>query len=99
MRALSFLIAGGLAWTAAALPAAAQKKPVTLEAIERFGRPPAGGPGMPAAWMPDGKSFLYRDGKKVMRYDIASKSASELLNTEAMENAAVKVPPPERFDW
>jgi len=34
-----------------------------------------------------------------MLYDIAARSEKELLSTDAVEKAAVPVPPPDRFDW
>ena len=81
-----------------ALPLAAQKKPVTIEAITAMRHPGGDLPG-PPIWTADGKSFAYRQGEKVMLYDIASKGARELLSMQTLTHAAVKVPAPERFDW
>lgn len=75
----------------------AQKKPVTLDDLARE-HPPRGA-GMPAAWAPDGKSFVYREGRNVMQYDIASKASHQVAALEALDSAAVKVPPATRFAW
>ncbi len=75
----------------------AQKKPVTLDDLMR--ERPAFGAGTPTAWAPDGKSFLYRQGRNVMLYDIASSARRQVASLEALDSAAVKVPPAERFAW
>ncbi len=79
------------------IPLAAQKKPVTIEAISSM-RMSNDEPGSPI-WAPDGKSFAFRQGEKVMQYDIASKQSHELFSMEPLNKAVVKVPPGERFDW
>jgi dipeptidyl-peptidase-4 len=83
---------------ALSLPLFAQKKPVTLDALNRGGR---GGRGGGAAnWAPDGKTFVFRQGRSLMIYTPATKSSKELVSTEAIDAAAVK-PPAETgpFDW
>jgi len=80
------------------LSAFAQKKPVTLEALTQGGR--GGRGGGPVTWAPDGKKFVFRQGRSLRIYDPATKSSKELVSVEAIDAAAVK-PPPETgpFDW
>jgi dipeptidyl-peptidase-4 len=75
----------------------AQKKPITLESLSRAGR---GGRGGPSLWMPDGKSFLVRQGSSLMQHDPATKSSKILVDLGAMDDAAV-MPGPEDgpVDW
>lgn len=77
----------------------AQKKPITLETLSQGGGRGGRGGG-PVTWAPDGKSFVFRQGRSLMIYDPATKSSKELVSTEAIDRAAVK-PPPETgpFDW
>ncbi len=74
--------------------AAAEKKPVTLEAIkaQRF-------PSMPGApvWAPDGKRFVYTERGQLWLYDVPAKSKLMLLPLDSLSKAAVKMPEPERF--
>ena len=58
----------------------AAKKPVTLADLGAGGGRGEIAAGMPSAWHPDGKSFLFRQGRKLMQYDIASKSAKDVAN-------------------
>ena len=79
----------------------AQKKPVTLETMEEAARLTPQGPGNPVAWAPDGKRFLYRQGRRLVIYDPASGSSKDVIDTSAMDSAAV---PPARtssqpFEW
>ncbi len=50
-------------------------------------------------WSKDGKTFAYREGGKLMLYDVAAKSSRELLDMQPLTQAAKKVPAPERFEW
>ncbi|MCU1334770.1 MAG: peptidase dipeptidylpeptidase domain protein [Bryobacterales bacterium] len=79
----------------------AQKKPITLETMEEAARLAPQGPGNPVAWAPDGKQFLYRQDRKLMIYDPATKSSKDLIDTSAMDAAAVKPASSESrpFDW
>jgi dipeptidyl-peptidase-4 len=79
------------------LPAglAAQKKPVTIEALVRE-RPPQ--PGAPI-WAPDGQRFLYQEGRQVWLYDVAARSKRQIVSLEALEAAAAKVPPVAAQSW
>ncbi|MBK5292820.1 MAG: S9 family peptidase [Acidobacteriia bacterium] len=74
---------------------AGDKKPVTLESISAGGRPVTFNP----IWSPDSKSFLRRQGTRLLLYDIASRKEKELVDTRLMEEAAVATPQPEAFEW
>src|SRR6185503_12968750 len=76
-------------------------KPITLETMEEAGRLTPQGPGNPAAWAPDGKQFLYRQGRKLIFYDPATGSSKDLIDTAAMD-AAAELPAAgesQPFDW
>jgi dipeptidyl-peptidase 4 len=79
----------------------AQKKPITLETMEEAGRLAPQGPGNPVAWSPDGKQFLYRQGRRLVIFDPATGSSKDLIDTEAMDSAAVRPVTAESrpFDW
>jgi len=82
-----------------ALSLVAQKKPVTLDTLNQGGGRGGRGGG-PVNWAPDGKTFVFRQGRSLRIYDPAAKASRELVSTDAIDAAAVK-PPPERgaFDW
>ena len=67
----------------------AQKKPITLETMEEAARLAPQGPGNPAAWAPDGKHFLYRQGRRLVIYDPVSGSSKDLIDTSQMDTAAM----------
>ncbi len=79
----------------------AQKKPITLETMEDAARPAPQGPGNPVAWSPDGQQFLYRQGRRLVIYDPATGSSKDLIDTTAMDAAAVRpaVVESRPFDW
>lgn len=78
-------------------PALAQKKkPVTIADITAMRRPEGGGSPI---WAPDGKSFLYRQGNRLMLYTLLTRDARELGTLEPMEKLAAKVPAPGLFQW
>jgi len=81
----------------------AQKKPITLETLNASpGRGQAGGAaGAPAAWAPDGRTFLLRQPGKLAVYDPATRTTKDLISTGPIDAAAVKVPAREDgpFDW
>jgi len=79
----------------------AQKKPITLETMEEAARLAPQGPGNPVAWSPDGKQFLYRQGRRLVIYDPATGSSKDLVDTAAMDVAAVRpaVVESQPFDW
>jgi dipeptidyl-peptidase-4 len=75
-------------WFVAA--AHAQKRPVTVDALSEAPRRAAQTRGDPLAWSPDGRSFLYREGARLMVYDLPLGTSRELAGTEAITAAAVK---------
>lgn len=75
----------------------AEKKPVTLDAIEGAAR--EGKPLSSPAWSPRGSRFAYRDGSRLMLYDAGSRKDRELLDFRALEKAAAPTAPVERFGW
>jgi len=79
----------------------AQKKPVTLETMEETARVAPQGPGNPLAWSSDGKHFLYRQGRRLVIYDPATGSSKDLVDTAAMDAAAVHpaVGESHPFEW
>ncbi|MBZ5676494.1 MAG: S9 family peptidase [Acidobacteriia bacterium] len=84
----------------------AQKKLITLETMEEAARLAPQGPGNPVAWSPDGKQFLYRQGRRLVIYDAATASSKDLIDTSlmdtaAMDSAAVRPAKVESqpFDW
>src|SRR5580658_5752733 len=89
-----------LTFTLLAASLFAQKKPITLETLNEGGRGGGGGRGGAATWAPDGKSFVFRQGRSLMLYDPATKTSKELVSTDAMDSAAVKGPPEDGpVDW
>ena len=79
----------------------AQKKPITLETLSQAGRGGGrGGLGGAQVWMPDGKSFLSRQGRDLVAYDVATKSRKTVISLAALDDAAV-MPPEEDgpVDW
>jgi dipeptidyl-peptidase-4 len=81
-----------------------QKKPITLESMNAGGRGGGGGRGGAAVptWAPDGKTFVFRQGRSLVIYDPATKSSKDLVAVDAMDNAAVAMNPPpadQPFDW
>ena len=82
-----------------ALPALAQKKPVTLEALNDFrGSAPRGLPGEPV-WAPGGKTFVFRQGTQLRLYDLAKKQARDVADLAAMDAAAVAPRGAEPYEW
>src|SRR6266478_5767853 len=75
----------------------AEKKPVTLDTVATAGR--GGNLGGSPIWAPDGKRFAYFAEGKVMLYNVPAKSQQELLSLKPLEDAAVKIPEPERMEW
>src|SRR4051812_36443936 len=75
----------------------AEKKPVTIDAVVSS-RSPEASAGTPI-WAANGKSFAYRQGSKIMLYEIGPKASRELLSLDPLTKAATEVPRRERFDW
>ena len=86
---------------ACACVGAAQKKPITLETMEEAARLTPEGPPNPAAWAPDGTKFLYKQGQRLVVYDPATRSSKDLIDTSAMDSAAVRptAAEPQPFGW
>ena len=85
-----------------AASAFAQKKPITLETLNQAGRGGGGGRGGAAAatWAPDGKTFLFRQGRNLMVYDPAAKSSKQVIALDGIDAAAVSAPPEDHpMDW
>src|SRR6516225_8358851 len=79
----------------------AQKQPITLETLAAGGRGGRGGgfAGAPT-WMPDGKTFVFRQGRNLMLYDATTKTSKLLIDTTPIDDAAVNVPADEGpTDW
>ena len=79
----------------------AQKKLITLETVQEAARLAPEGPGNPVAWAPDGKQFLYRQAGKLVVYDPATRASKDLIDTAAMDSAAVRpvIPESGSFEW
>ena len=79
----------------------AQKKPITLQAIEEIGRlPGTGARGNPVAWSPDGTRFLYRQGTRLMTFDAATQASAELTDISKLPTAkAAPETAPQPFEW
>jgi dipeptidyl-peptidase-4 len=82
-----------------------QKKPITLESMNEGGRGGVpSGPGrggmVAATWAPDGKTFVFRQGRGLMIYDPATKSSKDLVAVDAMDAAATPLRPDDGpFGW
>lgn len=94
MRVLLLLVS-------AVVAAAAQKKPITLEALREIASlSPAETPGNPLAWTADGERFVYRQGQRLMLYSAASQSARELVDLNQLSAGPQRPPaPPQPFAW
>ena len=77
----------------------AQKKPVTLETLSQAFRVVRGAPA-PELWMPDGKSFLVRQGNRLSLYDCATQRSKAAISLDEIDAAAVAPPADEGpADW
>lgn len=82
-------------------PAAhAQKKPITLETLSSAGMPQI----MQAlsaqpVWSPAGGRFAYREGGRIMSYDLSTKARKELFSAAALESDAVAPPAGREMAW
>ena len=81
-----------------------QKKPVTLEALQAWrSNPPRDGlsrnvPGDPV-WAPDGKTFVYRQGKQLKLYEVAAKRSRDVVDLAALDALVAAAPSPEHYEW
>jgi len=97
--ALAFLLPAGLAFLLPAGTAFAQKKPITLEALQAWRNSVArNAPGDPV-WAPDGKTFIYRQGSELKWFDVAAKKSYDVVNLTALDDAALSPPAAERYEW
>jgi len=55
-------------------------------------------PGEPV-WAPDGKSFVYRQGRRLRLFDVAAKRSREVVDLSALDTAAVSPPAAEQYGW
>src|SRR5579884_2603374 len=89
-KLLAILLAAASAW-------AAEKKPVTIEAVT--GRPARREAGGTPIWAPDGKRFAFTQRNRLMLYDVRAKSEKELLAFDVLEKAAIAPAEPDAFGW
>ena len=80
-----------------------QKKPVTLDALQAWQSSGARAllsnrPGDPV-WAPDGKTFVYRQGKLLKLYDLAARKSREVVDLSALDSMALNPPAPEHYEW
>jgi dipeptidyl-peptidase 4 len=78
-----------------ALPVAAARKPVTVEAVlaHPASRPPQ------ITWSPDGERFIVNDHGVLSVYDIHSGKDHRVIAVEELDRAAVPAPPSAVYDW
>ena len=80
-----------------------QRRPITLDSMNQGGRGGGGGRGAAApTWAPDGKTFVFRQGRSLAIYDPATRSSKDLVAVEAMDAAAAPIeasPTGQPFDW
>jgi len=80
-----------------AAAAFAQKRPITLATVNEVGSRERPGP---PVWAPDGKAFAFLQGRSLMLYSIATRSAKILVDLDDLDAAAVKPAPGDApFDW
>ncbi len=95
---VAFVLPAGLVFILPG-PAFAQKKPITLEALQAWRSSAARAtPGDPV-WAPDGKTFVYRQGSQLKWFDVAGKKSYDVVDLTALDNAALRPPAPERYEW
>src|SRR5712691_9098542 len=75
----------------------AQKKPITLDALDEIRRRPdrSAAP----IWAPDGKSFLTREARKLIRYDAGSRTAQEIVDLSEMDPPLPRPSTPVPYAW
>jgi dipeptidyl-peptidase-4 len=72
---------------------AAQKKPVTLDAIKDVKPVPE------PVWTPDNKRFAYVEDHVVWCYDAVSKSSKQLVSLKDLASEATPIPAQTQFSW
>jgi len=85
-----------------ALAAFAQRKPVTLDALNEWrgtafnrARQTPSDP----VWAPDGKSFAYRQGNALRLYAVDARTSHEIVSLSTLNAAAVDPTQPDRMQW
>jgi dipeptidyl-peptidase-4 len=97
-----FLIAAAIAFNQAAF---AQKKPITLDALQEIATlPPTNALGNPLSWSPDGSRFVARQGSSLVIYDAASQSSRTLTDLSVIDRSArdhsnSEATEPQPFAW
>jgi dipeptidyl-peptidase-4 len=77
--------------------AVAQKKPITLETLREAARV-RDVPGA-AHWAPDGRTFVFQQGKVLKLFVPAAKNSRTLVSLDALAAAAVKPPEGGPMEW
>ena len=78
----------------------AQKKPVTLAALEEIAKlAPRDVPGNPLAWSPDSNEFAFMQGSRLMLYRLATLSSKELIDTDMLPLSKKPAAAPQPFEW
>src|SRR5260221_14367198 len=96
---LAFALPAGLVFLFLAGTAFAQKKPITLDALQAPRNTAARStPGDPV-WAPDGKAFVFRQGSELKGFDVAAKKSCDVVGLTALDNGALSPPAPERHEW
>jgi dipeptidyl-peptidase-4 len=81
------------------LGAFGQKKPVTLEALQAWRSTAARAvPGDPV-WAPDGKTFVYRQDKRLKLYEVPAKRSRDVVDLAALDAMVAAPPSPEHYEW
>ena len=79
--------------------ACAQKKPITLDAVQAWRnnavRTPPGDP----VWAPDGKTFVYRQGSQLKWFNVAAKKSYDVVDLTLLDDAALSPPAMEQYGW
>lgn len=99
IRPPALLLAASLCLSSPLLVSAqsSKKKPITLDVLAAVTRDDTGR-GNPI-WHPSGKSFAYKEGKKIFLFDLQSKKSRELIDLSSLEGQAKKPPTPIAFAW
>lgn len=73
----------------------AQKRPVTLDDVDRFAARPSPAP----VWSPDGSKFAYEAAERIYLYEISNREAKEVAPLAPLNAAAAKGDPAAPFAW
>ncbi|HKD08114.1 MAG TPA: S9 family peptidase [Bryobacteraceae bacterium] len=78
---------------------AADRKPVTIDALMAVKPSLAGHATGSVTWSPDGGRFVANNDGSLSVYNVTSGGETKLLDLKDLEDAAVKPPKAETFDW